>query len=122
MNEQVIHVNDEPSFSDEVAKKMVHECLERGRGVAESKEHNSWFEETEGSDEHHLPVVFRSDQHIVKSPAYVHFSKDARAPESVDEVRDKGEGVCVFNGVGVDIPVVLAGTYRPIFLRDKEER
>jgi hypothetical protein len=42
--------------------------------------------------------------------------------EAIDEVGDEGERVRVFNDVRVDIPVVLAGTYRPILFRNEEER
>jgi hypothetical protein len=76
VNEQVIHIDDEPSFSDEVAKEVVHKCLEHGRGVAEAKEHDSWFEETKGGDERGLPAVFRANQHVVVAPTYVHLGKD----------------------------------------------
>jgi hypothetical protein len=77
VDEQVIHVDDEPSFGDEVVKEVVHERLERSGGVTESEEHDSWFEETKRSDKHRLPSILRSDQHIVVSPAYVHLCKDA---------------------------------------------
>jgi hypothetical protein len=40
----------------------------------------------------------------------------------VDKVRDEGKGVRVFDGVRVDILVVLAGTYQSILLWDEEER
>jgi hypothetical protein len=40
----------------------------------------------------------------------------------VDKVGDEGERVRVFDSMGIDIPVVLAGTYRPILFRDEEER
>ena len=48
VNEKVVHVNDEPSFSDHIAEGVIHEPLEgsRGegsRGVGESKEHDSGF-------------------------------------------------------------------------------
>jgi hypothetical protein len=35
---------------------------------------------------------------------------------------DEGERVHIFNGRGIDIPVVLAGTYRPILFWNEEER
>jgi hypothetical protein len=119
-DEQIVHVNDEPPFSDEVAKKVVHERLERGGGVTKAEKHNSGFEEIEGSDECCFPVVLRSDQHVVVSPAYVYFSKNTQAPKTIDKVGDEGKRVRVFDGVGVYILVVLAGTYQPILLRDEE--
>ena len=40
---EVVHVNDKPSFSDHVTERIVHESLKGGRGVGESKEHDSGF-------------------------------------------------------------------------------
>ena len=39
-NEEIVHVDDEPSLSNHVPKRVVHELLECGRGVAEAKEHD----------------------------------------------------------------------------------
>ena len=44
--EEIIHVNDKPSFSDHILKEVIHEMLECGRGVVETKEHNSRFEQS----------------------------------------------------------------------------
>ena len=41
---EVIHVDDEPSFSDHVVEGVVHESLEDSGRVGESKEHNCGFE------------------------------------------------------------------------------
>ena len=42
--EEIVHVDDEPSFSNHVLKGVIHEVLKCGRGVVEIKEHNSGFE------------------------------------------------------------------------------
>ena len=42
--EEIIHVDDKPSFSNHVMKGVIHEALECGKGVVETKEHNSGFE------------------------------------------------------------------------------
>ena len=39
----------------------------------------------------------------------------------VDEVRDQGKGVCILNGVAVEILVVLIGSEASILFLDKEE-
>ena len=44
-NKEVIHVDDEPSLSNHVSEGVIHESLEHGWGVAETKEHNGRFEE-----------------------------------------------------------------------------
>ena len=42
-DEQVIHVDDVPSFSDHVSEQIVHETLKGGWGVAKTKEHDGWL-------------------------------------------------------------------------------
>ena len=56
-DEEVIHINDEPSFYDHVLEGVVHELLEHGRGVAKTEEHNSWFEESFVHDEGCFPLM-----------------------------------------------------------------
>jgi hypothetical protein len=91
------------------------------QGVPEIKEHDSWFKETEGSDECCLPAVLRSDQHIIVSPAYVHFGKNTWSSKVIYEVRDERKRVCIFDHVGIDILVVLTGMYQSILLGNEEE-
>ena len=42
--EEIIHVDDELSLSNQISEGVIHETLECGGGVVETKEHNSWFE------------------------------------------------------------------------------
>ena len=42
-DEKVVHINDEPSFGDHVLEGVVHELLERSRGVGKPKEHDGRF-------------------------------------------------------------------------------
>ena len=42
--EEIVHVDNKPSFSDHVLEGVIHEVLKYGRGVVETKEHNSGFE------------------------------------------------------------------------------
>ena len=55
---------------------MVHIGLEGGQGVAESKEHDSWFEKSEQGGEGGFPVVFWPNEDVVVSPSDVEFCKD----------------------------------------------
>ena len=43
-HEEIIHVDDKPSFSNHVMKGVIYEALECGGGVVETKEHDSGFE------------------------------------------------------------------------------
>ena len=44
VDEEIIHIDDEPSFGDHVTEGVVHESLKHGGGIGKSKEHNSGFE------------------------------------------------------------------------------
>ena len=43
VDEEVIHINDKPSFGNHVTEGVVHEPLKSGRGVGKPEEHNSGF-------------------------------------------------------------------------------
>ncbi|KIK32593.1 hypothetical protein CY34DRAFT_101137 [Suillus luteus UH-Slu-Lm8-n1] len=45
-NENVIHINNHPSFGDLLLERLIHVGLECGRRIAKSKEHDFWFEES----------------------------------------------------------------------------
>ena len=87
---------------------MVHESLEGGRGVAETKEHNGWFEESKWGDEGSLPLVFLSDAYVVIPPSYIELGEEVSVLHVIDERGNEREGVGVSDGVTVEISVVLA--------------
>ena len=63
---------------------MVHERLEGGWSVAETKEHDGRFEESERGDECSLPLVFFTNTDIVKSPSDVKLSEYGRVLHVID--------------------------------------
>ena len=71
MDAKVIHIDFQPFIPEHVGEDMVHECLECGGCITESKEHDSGFEESHGSSESSFPLVFLSDADIVVSPVNV---------------------------------------------------
>ena len=42
-HEEIIYVDDEPSFSNHVMKGVIYKALKCGRGVVETEEHDSGF-------------------------------------------------------------------------------
>ena len=76
VDEEVIHVNNEPSFHDHIPERVGHESLKSGGGVGHAEEHDSGFIESLVSDEGGFPLVafFYSD--IVISPSYVKLGED----------------------------------------------
>ena len=121
-NEKVVHVDDKPSFSNHVSKRVIHELLECSRGVAKAKEHDGGFKESFVSNEGRLPLVTIFDADVVVPPVNIELSEVASVFQLVHEVRDEREGVGVTGGIFVEVLVVLAGVKFAIFLFDKEER
>ena len=76
-DKEVVHVYDEPSFSDHVSERVIHESLERSGGVTETEEHDGGFEESFVGDESRLPLVAILDAYIVVPPSDVEFGEVA---------------------------------------------
>ena len=72
-------------------------------------------------DESGLPLVAFLDTDVVVSPSYIELGKDLGVLEFVDEVRDQREGVCVSDGVFIEVTIVLAGSESAVLFLDKEE-
>ena len=121
VDEKVVHVDNEPSFGNQIAEGVVHETLEGGRGVGEAKEHYGGFEEAFVSDEGGFPLVSVLDSYIVISPPNIEFGEDLSISEFIYEVGDERKGVGVVDGVFVDVAIVLAGAESSVFLFDKEK-
>ena len=121
-NEEVVHVDDQPSFSDHVSERIVHALLECSRGVAKAKEHDHQFEESFVHDESRLPLVIIFDADVVVSPTDIELGEVASIFQLVHKARDEREGVGVTGGVFVEVTVVLAGTEFAILFLNKEER
>jgi len=79
-DEEVIHINDEPSFSDHVSEGVIHKSLEGGGGVGEAKEHDGRFEEAFVGDEGGFPLmpVFNTD--VVVAPPNIELGEDFGIP------------------------------------------
>ena len=44
IDEEIIHADDEPSFSDHITEEVIHEPLKGGGRVGEPEEHDCVFE------------------------------------------------------------------------------
>jgi len=94
-NQHVIHINDEPSFSEFLFKYRIHHHLEGGWGVSQAEEHDGWFKEAFIGNESCLPFVSSSDANIVIAPSYVKFSEQCSGSSFIDELRNEWEGVSI---------------------------
>ncbi|KIK77212.1 hypothetical protein PAXRUDRAFT_48165, partial [Paxillus rubicundulus Ve08.2h10] len=113
-DEDIIHVDDWPSFGNEVSESMVHECLERRGRVAKSKEHDIWFEETGRRNECCLPTITGFDLNVVISPMDVHLGEDLGSFQFVNKIRDERKGI----GILYRVRTWVEGS---VFLWNKEE-
>ena len=122
VNEKVVHVDDKPSFHDHIAKRVIHEMLEGGRGIGETKEHHHRFEEPFMGDEGSFPLMSIFDSGIIVSPSDIKLGEDFCPLKFIDEVGNEGKRVCITNSVFIDVVIVLTGSEATVLLFDKEER
>ena len=118
---KVMHVYNEPSFSNHVSKGVIYKSLQDGRRVGESEEHDGGFKEFFVGDESSLPLVTIFNVDIVVPPTNIKFREDLSILEFVNKVGNQGKGVGILDYVFIEVPIVLAGTESTIFLFDKEE-
>ena len=67
----VVNVNDYNVFH--VSKDLVHHGLERGRGIAESEEHDCGFEGSSMANKCCFPFVSFLNPYVYVSPSKVYF-------------------------------------------------
>ena len=74
--DNVIDIDRDMSFCDEISEYMIHHCLECGRGIGKAEEHYRRFVQTTVSSEGRFPFIsfFHSD--IVVSPSDIEFCED----------------------------------------------
>ena len=120
--EDVINVNDEPSFHNHISQSWTHEGLKSGQGVALSKEHDQGFIESIGCDECCLPFVPFLDANVVIPPLHVHLGEVLGSFQFVNEGQNEGEWVGILDHMFIEVPIVLARAESSILLLDEEER
>ena len=122
VNEEVVHVNDKPSFHNHITKRVIHEALESGGEIGETEKHHHRFEESFMGDEGSFPLMSVFDSDIIVSPSNVELDEDFRPLEFIDEVGNEEKRVCVTDSVFVDIAIVLTRSEATVLLFDEEER
>jgi hypothetical protein len=110
----VVHVYSNVSaqwvvFRDGGAENIIHECLERGGRVTETKVHHRWFEEPSAGFERRFMFISCFDLDVVIPLSYVEFCVDIRVSEISYEISNQGKRVLVLYGPLVQFPIVLYG-------------
>ena len=108
VDQDVIHVYLDYSFVDQFPEKVVHHSLKGGRGVAESEEHDCWFEESVAADESGFVTVFAGNADIVESPPDVEFREEHRFSSVINNVLDVRQWVSIWDSLSIQFSVVLA--------------
>ena len=104
----VVHVNFQPLFSYHVGEDVVHKGLECRWCIAKSEEHHCWFKKSQGGDEGSFPLVFFTNMDVVIAPSDVKLREEGGILHVVGEFGDEEQRVCILDGVGIKISVVLA--------------
>ena len=121
VDEEIIHIDDKPSFSNHVVEGVIHEALEGSGGVGEPEEHYGRFKESFMGNEGCFRLVTILDSYVVVPPSDIKLGEDLGILQLVYEVGDEGKRVGIANGVFVNVAVVLAGAESAILLLDEEE-
>lgn len=88
--EDIIHVYNHDVFSNKLVEYVVHHVLECRRGVAKSKEHNCWFEQSTVGLEGSFVLVSFTNTDIIESPSDVEFREIFGPLEFSQEVFNQG--------------------------------
>ena len=118
---EVVHVDFQPFLSQHVGEDVIHECLEHGGSIAESKKHDSGFEESHGGNESGFPLILLLDVNVIISPMNVEFGEQCGLLHIIDEFWDEREWIGISDSVGVQVAVILAWTKGFVLLWYKEE-
>ena len=126
VDENIIHVNGDVAFVDELTEEVVHHGLEGGGGICEAKEHDHWLKEAAIRFERGLPLVAIAHTDIVVPPTDIQLRKERRPAavhpcESIHELSDEWEWGGVVHSEGVQSAVILDRSEITIFLLNEEE-
>ena len=100
-------------------ENVVHEPLERGRGVSKAFGDDQPLEGTITGTECRLPLISLSDPDQVVSMAEVDFGIDPGLAGGVEKVGDEGKGIMVLFRDLVESPEVDTKSQRPVLLLDE---
>jgi hypothetical protein len=106
-DQEIIHIDVEPSFINFLTEDLVHHGLECGGGVAKAEEYDQWFKATAIGNECGFPLVTFSNSHIVISPMNVKLGEDLGILDLINEFRDQWERVVILDSHAIEFPIVL---------------
>jgi len=120
-DEDVVQIDHNHAFRDEVLEDVVHHRLEGGGTVREAEEHDKGFVQAAVGPEGGLPFISFIYLDVVEAPSDVQFREVLGSVELRNQFRNQRERVLVFHGHGIQGAVVLYQTEFPILLFNKED-
>ena len=118
--EDVVQVYTYGPFHDEVPEYIVHHSLEGGWALCETKEHYQGFEQPSVGLKGGFPLVTLANANIVVPPANIQLGEILGPIKLIDEFRDEGYGVVIFDRHCIQRSVVLHQPKGAILLLDVE--
>ena len=85
-HQDVVQVDYDMAFINQLTQDMIHEGLKRGRGVGQPKEHHVWLEEPSVRDERSFPLISCLNPDVVVPPTNVQLSEDLGLFESIHQL------------------------------------
>src|SRR5712691_9830857 len=89
MDNDVVHIDRTFAQINVILEFVVHHGLEGGRGVRQTKEHDSRFEKTVTRFEGSLPFIALFDADVIVSPSDVKFREPLLPRDAVNEFGDQ---------------------------------
>ena len=121
VDEDVIEVDGDFAFSNQVGEDIVHHVLKRSGRVGHAEEHHSGFKESSIRYKGCLVLVTFLDADIVVSPSDVKFSEELGAFQTVHEFGDQRKWIAILDRDLVELTVILHWTKFAVLLFDEEE-
>jgi len=121
-DEDLIHIDQEPSFIDFVLADVVHHVLGGRWQVAKAKKHDYGFKKPFIRFEGCFPFISFFHPDIIVSPSKVELCVVLGTFELVKEVANSWEQVCIFDCPIIQSSVILAWSEFPrVFLGNEEK-
>src|SRR5258707_4747159 len=88
-NENVIHIDDNTTFSDKLSENVVHHRLESGWTIGQTEKHHQGFEQSLIGNESGLPFIAFLNPHVVVTPSNIQLCEVFSPFEFVDQFGDE---------------------------------
>ena len=126
MDKDVIHIDGDIAFVDELAEEVIHHQLKGGRSIHEAKEHDHRFEEAVIHLERGLPLITVTHSNVVIPPLDIQLHEECQpaamhSHESIHKLSDEWERGSILDGKGVQSAVILDRLEITILLFNEEK-